>query len=201
MYRHRPHRIAAAVLALFGAGTTAWADSTPFRHQERVGLALNIPFSGQGMLFKEAVLSLVYQKASVRESGRVAGWQVSMGSGLQAFSPVFAVSGMAGERCGQASIGVSYGAGGWGVPLALQGPYVQVGLANTGGLGGAVAGISTLGCFKRYEPVTAAAPVAPVIEPPPPVPQPPSSSGSQQNSADASRWLRSAPDAPAFDWA
>ncbi|RZL05768.1 MAG: hypothetical protein EOP40_19285, partial [Rubrivivax sp.] len=183
MYPHQPRHVAVAVLTLFGMHAAAWADTTSVKHQERVGLALNVPFSGQGVLFKQATVSLVYQQASVRESGRVAGWQVSIGSGLQSFSPVFAVAGLAGERCGQGSIGVSYGAAGWGLPVALQGPHVQVGLANTGGIGGAFAGVSTLGCFKRYEPAMAAAPAAPVVVPPPP-PQPPSSSG-PQNSVDA----------------
>lgn len=186
----RHHHIALAVFILVGAQHDVMAESTPFKRQERVGLALNIPFGGQGILFKDATVSLVYQKAEV--DNHVAGFQLSVGSTLHTFSPVFALGALGGERCTYASLGVSYGPGGWGIPVALHGPHVQVGLNNVGGFGGAFAGISTMGCFKRYEPPAVAAPV--------PVP-PPQSSGGSQNVADASGWLRNAPTAPAFDWA
>lgn len=198
MLPHRPRHITVAVLALLGAHASVMADSTPFRHQERVGLALNVPFSGQGVLFKDATVSLIYQRAEVRDGGRVSGWQLSVGSALQAFSPVLAVSGLVGERCAQGSLGVSYGAGRWGLPVALQGPYVQLGLGNVGGLGGAFAGASTLGCFKRYDPPVAAAPLPPVVlppapPPPAPPPPPPAPSPQQQQTLNGAAWMPEAP--------
>ncbi len=142
-----------AVAALLGA-TLAHADTTIYDRQERAGLMLNIPFDSKGFVFKDSSLSLVYQNAKVKSSAT--GWQIALGIKLASFSPTVALSALGGDRCGYGTVGVSYGEGKWGLPVGIYGPYVQVGLSNIGGFGGFQAGLSTLGCFKRYTPPAAA---------------------------------------------
>lgn len=210
------HLIALAVAACVGMTSLAHADTTPFDRQERGGLMLNIPFDSRGLVFKDTVLSLVFQSAKVKSSAY--GWQLAFGSKLNSFSPVFAISAIGGDRCGQATVGVSYGEGKWGVPIGIQGPYVQVGLSNVGSFGGFQAGLNTMGCFKRYAPPAAAGTGGS---------SGPSGSGSQSQSSGSSAssgsqqqssgsfstnsvsfnsnvddWLRGTPDAGnQFDWA
>jgi hypothetical protein len=204
------HHVALAIAAFVGLSSVAQADDTTSTHQDRAGLMLNIPFDSHGFVFKDSVLSLVFQSAHVKSNAY--GWQLAFGSKLNAFSPVFAVSALGGDRCGYATVGVSYGAGQWGVPVSLTGPYVQVGLSNVGGFGGFQAGLNTFGCFKRYTPPSVAASS--------------SSSGSSSSSSGASAagsassgsnsssgsfsmgaarnvdsWLQAAPNSNDFDWA
>jgi hypothetical protein len=121
------HHVALAIAAFVGLSSVAQADDTIHTRQERAGLMLNIPFDSHGFVLKDSVLSLVFQSAHVKSSAY--GWQLAFGSKLNAFSPVFAVSALGGDRCGYATVGVSYGSGQWGVPVSLTGPYVQVGLS------------------------------------------------------------------------
>lgn len=200
--QHLPqrHLIALAIAAYVGMTSMAQADTTPFDRQERGGLMLNIPFDSHGLAFKDAVLSLVFQSAKVKSNAY--GWQLAFGSKLNSFSPVFAVSGLAGDRCGQATVGLSYGDGKWGVPISIQGPYVQIGMSNVGGFGGFQAGLNSMGCFKRYAP-PAVTPPAPAPGPAP-GPAPSQSSGSslnQQGQQAFNTWLRSSPELADLDWA
>lgn len=211
--------IALAVATLCGFTSLAHADSTVHPRQDRAGLMLNIPFDSRGLVFKESVLSLIYQSARVKSSA--SGWQLAFGSKLNNFSPVFAVSALGGDRCGYATIGVSYGDGKWGLPIGLYGPHVQVGLSNIGGFGGFQVGLSSLGCFKRYTPpTTTTAPVtsgsvsgsgsgsgsssSQVFEAPPmtfpPITFPPTTT---LNSASelVGNWLRNTDQSNDFDWA
>jgi hypothetical protein len=143
--QYRP--IALAVSLLVGFSSAAHAGQ-----QDQLGLMLNIPFDSAGMQFKDAVLNLVYRNANINSNNHVDGWQLTFGSRLNTFSPVFSVSGLSGDRCAYGSLGVSYGGGQWGIPFFINGPYAQLGLANVGGFGGVQMGVSSLGCFKRYVP-------------------------------------------------
>jgi hypothetical protein len=193
------HRISQAVLILMGLTSAAHADTTVYDRQERAGLMLNIPFDSTGLKFKDSVLSLVYQDARVKSS--VTGWQLAFGSKLTSFSPVFAVSAIGGDRCGYGAVGVSYGDGKWGLPIGIYGPYIQVGLANSGGFGGFQAGLSSLGCFKRYAPPVAAPAPAPAPTPAPEVPSGDCVPAASVDVRAASAWIRSNPGATDFDWA
>lgn len=190
-----PH-VALAIATYLGFVSAASADTTPFDRQERGGLMLNVPFDSRGFQFKDTVISLVFQKAKVTSS--TYGWQIALGSKLSAWSPVFAFSALGGDRCAQATVGVAYGNGQWGLPVGIQGPYVQVGLAHAESFSGWQAGLSSLGCFKRHlTPAPAPAVVAPPVAPAPPS----SGSGSQQVANSVDRWIRSPVQAPDLDWA
>lgn len=188
------HHIALAIATYVGLTSLAQADTTPFDRQERGGLMLNIPFDSNGLVFKDTVLSLVFQSAKVKSS--TYGWQLAFGSKLNTFSPVFAVSALGGDRCAYGTVGVSYGEGQWGLPVSLHGPYIQLGMRNVGGFGGFQTGLSTLGCFKRY-----VAPVASPVSAPAPVLPPSSGASSPQVAQAVDSWLRTSPGAVDFDWA
>jgi hypothetical protein len=212
-------QIALAAATLCSLTGLAHADDTMYSRQERAGLMLNIPFDSRGLVFKESVLSLIYQNAQVKSSAT--GWQLAFGSKLTSFSPVFAVSALGGDRCGYATVGVSYGDGKWGLPVGLYGPYVQIGLSNIGGFGGFQFGLNSLGCFKRYTPpTTTTAPTSsasssgsvsgstsgtPVFEAPPmtfPVfTTVPPTTFLGTDSGFTSNWLRGTDQGNDFDWA
>jgi hypothetical protein len=209
--RHTPpsssrFTLACALAGLAVASPAALADALK---QERAGLMWRVPFDSQGVRWQASELSVVFQHVNVRESDRVSGWQLSVGSPLTSFSPTWSVSALVGERCWQGALGLSYGAGVWGWPVSLQGPYSVLSASNRGAFGGWQAGLSSLGCFKRVTPAAAAlapapapAPVvAPTVAPavaPAPAPSSGSGSGSQVVGA---QWLRIVPDIPDFDWA
>ncbi|MEK8086952.1 hypothetical protein WNB94_11065 [Aquabacterium sp. A3] len=160
-----------ALLVLASSLPAAMAGTTTSSHQSRLGVQVNLPFDGSGFKFQQTTLHLVFQKADVSQSDSVNGWQVSVGSRLNSFTPFFGASALRGSRCTYVSVGVSYGAGQWGLPLFINGPFSSLGLLNQGGLGGLSAGVGSLDCFDRYVPATPAASVTEPDTPPVLIPQ------------------------------
>ncbi len=148
----RPIALAIGVFMAPFSSSYAQSASPSSDTQDRLGLLLNVPFDGSGFKFADAILSLAYQNADVTGNGNVSGWQVSIGSRLNKFTPIFSTSALAGSRCTYGSIGVSYGDGKWGLPVFIYASNLQLGLSNAGSFGGAQVGVSSLECFKRYVP-------------------------------------------------
>lgn len=140
----------AMVVALSIIGSTAYAD-TNSQHQNRVGVTFEVPFGGSGFKIDDARVGLAYQHIYSQSADTIFGGEVKLTTSLRDFDPRIAVQALGGDRRIYAGAGLSYGTAGWGVPVSINAPYTEIGMENIDGLGGAYAGITSMGPFKKFE--------------------------------------------------
>ena len=139
-----------ALAALSLIGSIAYAD-THSQHQSRVGVTFQVPFGGSGFKIDDARVGLAYQHIYSRSEDTIFGGEANVTTSLHSFDPRIGVQALGGDRRVYAGAGLSYGTAGWGVPVSLHAPYTEIGMENIDGFGGAYAGISSMGPFKKYE--------------------------------------------------
>lgn len=143
---------------LWGAGrwplsmiwSTAYAD-THSQHQSRVGITFEVPFGGSGFKIDDARIGLTYQHIYSKSADTIFGGEANVTTSLHSFDPRIGVKALGGDRRIYAGAGLSYGTTGWGVPVSINAPYTEIGMDNIDGLGGAYAGITSMGPFKKFE--------------------------------------------------
>ena len=140
--------VGAVVLSILS--TAAFAD-THSRHQSQVGVTFQLPFGQGGINLDNARVGLAYQHVYSESADTVYGGAATVTTSLHAFDPRVGVQALGGDRDFYAGAGVSYGTSGWGVPVSLHAPFVEVGLDNIGELGGFYGGVNTMNGFKKYE--------------------------------------------------
>ncbi len=103
MYRHSFKLKLGVAALLFAFAPLSQADR---RSQDRWGIAVNVPFSSDGIHIKDTSFNLIFQKVRLREGGKVSGFELSFGSPLTEFNPTAYVAGVLGPRCAYGVAGV-----------------------------------------------------------------------------------------------
>ncbi|WP_455922457.1 hypothetical protein [Pseudomonas putida] len=140
--------VAAVVLCVLAPA--AFAD-THSQHQSQVGVTFQLPFGQGGINLDNARVGLAYQHVYSESADTVYGGAATVTTSLHSFDPRVGVQALGGDRDFYAGAGVSYGTSGWGVPVSLHAPFVEVGLDNIGELGGFYGGVNTMNGFKKYQ--------------------------------------------------